>query len=113
MGVVRIVTGCVLEGRGLILGRDRVFFFSLLRPDRFWPHQATYSFDTRVSSGWQSGRKVKLITILHLMQRLITHGVVLPLPYTSYSRHRDKFTCMINGQVNLVQMILYKVFKLF
>jgi hypothetical protein len=28
MGVVRIVTGCRLEGRGLTLGKDRVFSFA-------------------------------------------------------------------------------------
>jgi hypothetical protein len=27
MGVVRIVTGCVLEGRGLIIGRDQASSF--------------------------------------------------------------------------------------
>jgi hypothetical protein len=90
----------------------RAVFFPLRRQDRFWARPARF----RVFPGRQSGRRVKAITVLHLMQRLLTYGAAIPISYTTHidSRLRDKCrpTCVINGWVNLVKKISYTVFKI-
>jgi hypothetical protein len=81
---VGMARGYGLNGRSLILGRGKKFFFTQWGPDRLrFPSSLPFKWHRRLLRRRQSGWGVKLTTHLHIVLTSRMCGVKAPLCYTS------------------------------